>query len=150
METILPPSTCGYRRGIDWILDLLTTYKLTTRDYNLKVTSLHAKSFPACSAFTSSCLVTAPNNGYSSGSGFISSLNGGYLPTQISFLQTPVRNWLGCQVFFLITPRHGPSIKHCFQGYLCCYALIRCCGKLFTEPLPGNSSGIFAYLAIVA
>jgi hypothetical protein len=30
-----------YRRGLDWWLDLLTTYTLTTREYTLKITDTH-------------------------------------------------------------------------------------------------------------
>jgi hypothetical protein len=35
--------TCmsGYRRDLDWSLDLLTTYTLTTRDYFLQITDAH-------------------------------------------------------------------------------------------------------------
>jgi hypothetical protein len=35
--------TCmsDYRRGLDWWLDLLTTYALTTRDYTLQITDTH-------------------------------------------------------------------------------------------------------------
>jgi hypothetical protein len=52
-------------------------------------------------------------------------------------------------VAFLITPRQGPSRKHRFQQYLCYCMRIHCCGNVFTEPLPRNDSGIFAYLAVV-
>jgi hypothetical protein len=35
--------TCmsDYRRGLNWWLYLLTTYTLTTRDYNLQITDTH-------------------------------------------------------------------------------------------------------------
>jgi hypothetical protein len=33
--------------------------------------------------------------------------------------------------------------------YHCCVSF-RCCGNMFAEPLTGNGSGIFAYLAVVA
>jgi hypothetical protein len=46
-------------RVLDWILEFLTTYTLTTRDYSLQITVTQAKSFPALSVFTSNCLVTA-------------------------------------------------------------------------------------------
>jgi hypothetical protein len=39
-------------------------------------------SFPACSVFSSSCLVTISNNGYSCASG----LNGSFLPTELFLL----------------------------------------------------------------
>jgi hypothetical protein len=32
---------CDYRRGLDWWLDLLTTYALTTHDYTLQITDTH-------------------------------------------------------------------------------------------------------------
>jgi hypothetical protein len=53
-------------------------------------------------------------------------------------------------VVLLRTPVYGPSRKHRFQQYGYCYMRIRCRGKVFTEPLPRNGSGIFAYRAIVA
>jgi hypothetical protein len=63
-------------RGMDWWMDLLTTY---THDSELGVItaqslistlykSLHTKSSPVCSVFTSRCLVTNLNNGDSSAS----------------------------------------------------------------------------------
>jgi hypothetical protein len=53
------------------------TYSAITNFHTLKITSVHPNFFPACSIFTSSCLVTVPNNGYSSASGLKSSPNGG-------------------------------------------------------------------------
>jgi hypothetical protein len=58
------------RSGLDWWMDLLTTYihhsvLPITKRLSLISTlykSLHAKSHPACSAFTSRCLVTNINN----------------------------------------------------------------------------------------
>jgi hypothetical protein len=61
--------------------------------------------------FTSSCLVTISNNGYSYASGLKSSLNSGSLPTMCTL----------DSVVLLINPRHGP-----FQQYLHC-----CRGDLF-------------------
>jgi hypothetical protein len=81
-------------------------------------------SFPARSAFTSNCLVTAYNNGYSSASGIKSSLHGDSLAS----------------IVLLITPLHGPSRKHRFQQYLYCRMRIRCRGYMFTESLPRNGS----------
>jgi hypothetical protein len=73
----------------DWILDLLTT--LTHNLYLhliialLLIITLYkslehtTKSFPAHCVFTSSCLVTSSNNGYSSASGIKTSVNGSSL-----------------------------------------------------------------------
>jgi hypothetical protein len=68
---------------LDWILDLLTTLthnSVITLLHTLQTSRARAKSFPASSVPAISCLVTASNNGYSSASGFRSSLNGGALP----------------------------------------------------------------------
>jgi hypothetical protein len=77
------------RRGLGLDIefsDHLNTQLVITFNYSaiadlhtLQITTAHTKSFPACSVFTSSCLVTASNNGYSSASGLKSSLNGGSL-----------------------------------------------------------------------
>jgi hypothetical protein len=61
-------------------------------------TKNHAKSFPARSVFTSSCLVTASNNGYSSASGLKSALNDGSLPTELI-----------ASIVLRMTPLHGPT-----------------------------------------
>jgi hypothetical protein len=84
---------CDYRRGLDWWMYLLTTHKhdseLQQRTIRLSLIStlyksLHAKSFPACSVFTSRCLVTALNSGDSSVSVLKSLLSGGYPTTELS------------------------------------------------------------------
>jgi hypothetical protein len=72
---------------LDWRLDLLSTlhtqHVITPNHsaiadlHTLQINVTHAKSFPACSVFTSSCLVTASNNGSSYP-------NGGSLPTEHS------------------------------------------------------------------
>jgi hypothetical protein len=73
-------------------MDLLTTY---THHSELQVItavtlistlykSLHAKSSPACSVFTSRCLVTALNSGDSSASALMSSLSGECRATEMS------------------------------------------------------------------
>jgi hypothetical protein len=78
---------------LDWILNLLTTlahivitlnYSPIANFHTLQFTTARSKSFPAGSVFTSSSLVTASNNGYSSASGFKPFLIGGYLPTEHS------------------------------------------------------------------
>jgi hypothetical protein len=146
-------------RVLDWILDLLTSYTLTTRDYTLQFTSPHAKSFLASSVYTCSCLVRAPNNGYSSASGIKSFLNGNSFPAELFLPKSKLlydgritanHFVLAPTIVLLITPLHGPSRKHRFQQYLYCCMRIRCCGNVFTAPLPRNSFGIFAYLMVVA
>jgi hypothetical protein len=37
-----------YRRGLDWWLDLLTNYTLTTRDYTLQIADTHRLVFSVC------------------------------------------------------------------------------------------------------
>jgi hypothetical protein len=78
------------RRGfrLDNVIDHFNTQLVTTLNFSaianihtLQFTRAHAKSFPARGVFSSSYLVTASNNGYSSDSVFKSSLNGGSLPT---------------------------------------------------------------------
>jgi hypothetical protein len=80
-----------YRRGLEWWMDLLTTY---THDLELQALrtlsliytlykSLHANCSPACSVFTSRCLVTAPSNGDSSASVLTPLLPGEYLTTEL-------------------------------------------------------------------
>jgi hypothetical protein len=80
-----------YRRdfGLDIeFIDHFNTQLVITLNYSaianvhtLQITRAHAKPFPARSVFTSSCLVRASNNGYSSASVLRRSLNGGSLPT---------------------------------------------------------------------
>jgi hypothetical protein len=38
--------------------------------------------------------------------------------------------------------RHGPQRKRRAQQLFYCYVRIRCCGNVFTEPLPSNDMGI--------
>jgi hypothetical protein len=76
---------CNSRRGFGLdigFIDHFTTQLVITLNYSaianfhtLKFARTNAKYFPARSVFTSSCLVTAPNNGYSFASGLKSSLN---------------------------------------------------------------------------
>jgi hypothetical protein len=76
-----------------WIgfIDLLYTrlgntsnYSATANLYNSQITTAPANPFSARSVFTSSCLVTASNNGYSSCSMLKSFLNGCSLPNVCS------------------------------------------------------------------
>jgi hypothetical protein len=86
--------------GLDiGFIDHFSSQLLITRNYSaisdfysLPVTPEHAKSFPACSAFTTRFLITASNKAYSSTSGFRSSLNGGFLPTAYSCASCPPYN----------------------------------------------------------
>jgi hypothetical protein len=50
-------------------------------------------------------------------------------------------------IVLLITPLHGPSMKHRFQQYLYCSVHIRCHGNVPTYSLPRNGRCLFAYLA---
>jgi hypothetical protein len=69
------------------IIDRFNTQLVITLNYSaianfhtLQITRTHAKSFTTYNVFTSSCLVTASNNGYSPASVLKFSLNGGSLP----------------------------------------------------------------------
>jgi hypothetical protein len=81
---------CDYRRGMEWLLDLLILHG-TTRNYSdtadlhtLQFTTAPAKPFPACCVFNSNSLATASNSGdYSASRG------------QILLTQPPVQN--SCQ-----------------------------------------------------
>jgi hypothetical protein len=82
------------RRGFGltiWFIDHFSTQLVITLNHKaiahfntLQITTAHTKFFPDGSVFTSSCLVTASNNGYSSASGLKSTLNGGSFPTAYS------------------------------------------------------------------
>jgi hypothetical protein len=124
-----------YRRGMDWWMDLLTTY---TRDlelqaitalslmYTLKIITEPAKPFPACCVFISRSLATASNSGDSSASRdqvlsvqriprnwTLSIINSTIAPSHLSLPCRarlncqPSTNWIALVVFF-ITPRRGP------------------------------------------
>jgi hypothetical protein len=69
--------TCDYRCGLDWSMDLLTTYihDSWTTNYNAtadlnnsQITTAHAMPFPAFCVFTSRSLATASNSDDSSAS----------------------------------------------------------------------------------
>jgi hypothetical protein len=78
--------------GMDWWIDLLTTYTHHSKLHILTVLSListlqkslHTKSSPACSVFSSRRLVTALNNGDSSASLLTSLLSSIYPTTELS------------------------------------------------------------------
>jgi hypothetical protein len=99
---ILAIYMCDYRRGMDWWMDLMVP---NTHHLKLRITitlslistlykSLHAESSPACSVFTSRCLVTAPNNGGSSASVPTSLLSGWYPTAELRrhLLQNSIHN----------------------------------------------------------
>jgi hypothetical protein len=75
-----------------WIIGFIDYLQVvTTNNYNtivyfhtLQISTVHAKSFPACSVFTTRFLVTVSNDGYSSASALKFTLNGGSLPTAYS------------------------------------------------------------------
>jgi hypothetical protein len=75
---------------VNGLIDHFTTQLEITVNYSA-IADFYAKSFPARSVFTGSCLVTASNNGYSSASVLKAFLNGGFLPTAYS-----------CQSYFTI------------------------------------------------
>jgi hypothetical protein len=99
---------CDYRRGFGLdigFIDHFNTQLVITFNYSaidnfdiLQFARVHARSFPARSVFTSSCLVTSPNNGYSSASRlkFLSEYR---LPSNWTILAS---------IVLLITPLHGP------------------------------------------
>jgi hypothetical protein len=74
---------CDNRQGFGLDIGFIDHLQfVTTNNYNII-----AKSFPARSVFTSSCLVTASNNDYTSTSGLKSSLKGGSFSTACFLLQ---------------------------------------------------------------
>jgi hypothetical protein len=131
-----------------WWLDLLTTY---THDSELQAITApplistfyksqqHPLSLfqPAVSSQTVPChrLLTVEILQLHA---LKSSLSGGSLPTASFPHRLPYRTDLVAPLVFLITPFHGPSRKHRFQQYLYCCMCMRCCGKVFIEPLPRN------------
>jgi hypothetical protein len=65
-------------------LVITLNYSAIANFHTLQITTAHAKSFPACSAFTRRFLVTASDSGYSPASVLKSSMNGDSLPTVCS------------------------------------------------------------------
>jgi hypothetical protein len=65
----------GFIENFNTQLIITLNYSAIANFYTLQIIREQAKSFPTRSVFTSSCLVTASNNGYSSASGLMSSLN---------------------------------------------------------------------------
>jgi hypothetical protein len=134
---------CDCRRGLDWILDLMTNYTHDSEPQVIRaptlVSTVHksapAKSFPACCVFTSRSLVTATNSGDSLASAFTFSLNGGSFPTLAtdSFLQNPVQNWLGYPNVLPCNSSARPTQTTPFILVCVCYR-----GNAFTEPFPSS------------
>jgi hypothetical protein len=89
---------CDSRRGFELDIGLIDhfnaqliiilNYSVIANFHTLQFIRAHAKCFPVHSVFTSSCLVTAPNNCFTSASALKSFLNGGYLPTTLFFRVT--------------------------------------------------------------
>jgi hypothetical protein len=106
-------------RILDWIYWPLSTPLITTVNYsaianfhNLQFIWAHALSFPAHSVFTSSCLVTTPNNDYFSASVLKSSLNDGSLPTLQSCSNCPPYN-ISAEIIAEDTVSKSTSIVVC-------------------------------------
>jgi hypothetical protein len=92
---ILSRLTCDFRRDMNWWMDLLTT---STHGSELQVItalplictvykSLHPKSSPACSVFTSRCLVTTLNS-------WDSSASCAQVLTSLPSVRNSTHNWL--------------------------------------------------------
>jgi hypothetical protein len=89
---------CDYRRDMDWWMDLLTTYTPHSELQEIIALSLiftlykslHGKSPPVCSVFTSRSVATASNNGDSSTS-----------RPQVRSSQPPIQNRIHCQLKLL-------------------------------------------------
>jgi hypothetical protein len=112
------------------ILDLLTTYTHDTELQLIIALSLFPtlyKSFPALSVWTSGCLVTASNNGYSSASGLKTSLNGGSTPTEHFSSQIPVQNSLGCHNFLPYNSSARTTTENTVTISACIVACISVC-----------------------
>jgi hypothetical protein len=97
---------CDWRRGLDWWMDLPTSY---THDSELQsviapplISTIHKSApvnpFPACFVFTSRFQKTSSNSGDSSAS-----------RVQVLFSQPPVQN---STQLIASTSRHGPHRKH--------------------------------------
>jgi hypothetical protein len=116
---------------LDWLLDLLTTltYIVITLNYSsianlhtLWITTAYAKSFPAGSVFTSSCLVKASDKCYSSASVVKSCLNGGsLLAAQSSKSKSELLyDWrFTANQFVLASSPLRPTARHFFQLNSC-------------------------------
>jgi hypothetical protein len=75
----------GFGLDIGFIDHIITfNYSAIAYFHTLQITRVQAKYFPARNVFSSSCMVTASNNIYSSASGLKSSLNGGSHPTELN------------------------------------------------------------------
>jgi hypothetical protein len=107
---------CVYRWGLDWRLDLLTTYNtrlVTTLNYSaianlhtLQITTAHTEH--SQSASTSRFPVMDLNNGDSSASVFASLLSGEYPTTQLSSKLHPAYNPSA-----MTNTKHSSSIVAC-------------------------------------
>jgi hypothetical protein len=127
---------CDFRRGMDWWMDLLTTY---THDWELHANTVPplsstiykspTKPFPACCVFTSRSLATASNSGGSLAS-----------RAQVLSSQPSVQNCLTTDFVPCLWHLSADHLEtHRFQQYLYCCVHIRCRGNVFTEMLPRNN-----------
>jgi hypothetical protein len=76
----------GFFDHINTQLVITLNYSAIANLHTSQFTTAHVNSFTVGSVFSSSCLLTASNNGCSSASVFISTLNGGSLQTAYSWV----------------------------------------------------------------
>jgi hypothetical protein len=119
--TCMSDSRRGF--GLDFgFIDHFTIHLVITLKYGaiviFHILQYHCKSFPTHNIFTSSCLVTASNNGYSSASGLKSPLNGGSLQTEIFFrvrVRVTLRLTVSQSVCLGVEPRLGLMSSYLIQ-----------------------------------
>jgi hypothetical protein len=97
----------GFWIGFIDHLEVVTTNNCNTMANLYRHYKIMLSLFPARGVFTSSCLVMASNNGYSSAFGLKSCLNGGLHPTASFLHRLPYRTDLIAPIVFLITFRQG-------------------------------------------
>jgi hypothetical protein len=118
---------------IYWPFTGLTTnnYNTIADFYTLQITTHFC---PACSAFTSRCLVTSLNNGDCSTSVLTSSLSVEYPAFELStslqrplFFRFPCRTQLTALTVLVITFPHGPHRKHRTYIVVCIFVVSGTC-----------------------
>jgi hypothetical protein len=82
----------GYIDHFSTQLVITLNYSTISYFHTLQVSRAHTISLATCSVFTSSCMVTASNNGYSSASGLKFSLNDRSVPNEYFSSHTSVQN----------------------------------------------------------
>jgi hypothetical protein len=126
-----------------------SNYSAITNHHNSQITKGHSKPFQACCVISRS-LATASNSADSSALR-AQVLSERRLPSNCLFSsQTPVKKLIWLPQLFYLKLLGTDRVENRFQQYLYRCMRIRCSGNMFTEPLPRNCSGIFAYLAVVA